>query len=194
MQNAGDTITLTAPEWLADWLQGHQGCYADPDARMRLAIELAELNIGRGSGGPFGAVVLDCRSHRLISAGVNRVVACNASIAHAEIMALTTAQQQLARFDLVGCELVSSCEPCAMCFGALPWSGIERLICSARDEDARAIGFDEGPKLTDWQEALQQRGIDVIADIRRAEAAAVLQRYAGKGGAIYNSGCAAQPD
>lgn len=75
-----------------------------------------------------------------------------------------------------------------MCFGAIPWSGVSQLICGARDEDARAIGFDEGPKLTDWVSALNSRGITVRRDVLREEAVAVLREYSSSGGVIYNAG------
>jgi tRNA(Arg) A34 adenosine deaminase TadA len=75
-----------------------------------------------------------------------------------------------------------------MCYGALPWSGISRLACGARDADARAVGFDEGPKLDDWIEQLNARGIDVVRDVLRGDAVAVLHDYAASGGTIYNPG------
>jgi tRNA(Arg) A34 adenosine deaminase TadA len=75
-----------------------------------------------------------------------------------------------------------------MCFGAIHWSGILSLVCGARDEDARAIGFDEGPKLPDWVSALNDRGIRVTRDVLRGEATAVLKEYAAKGGILYNTG------
>ncbi|MDQ6982635.1 MAG: nucleoside deaminase [Mariprofundus sp.] len=171
----------------------HQDSYPDTSTRMRLAIELSALNIEHQTGGPFGAIVFDRTTFQFISAGVNRVMACAASIAHAEIMAITAAQQQLGSFDLSArglpsCELVSSCEPCAMCFGAVPWSGVRHLVCAARDSDARAIGFDEGPKLSNWKDALLQRGITVETDICRSDAVGILRHYAGDNGLIYNAG------
>jgi tRNA(Arg) A34 adenosine deaminase TadA len=75
-----------------------------------------------------------------------------------------------------------------MCFGAIPWSGVPRLVCGARDEDARRIGFDEGPKLSGWQEALENRGIHVVRDVLRKEAVEVLDLYVRLGGPIYNAG------
>jgi tRNA(Arg) A34 adenosine deaminase TadA len=74
-----------------------------------------------------------------------------------------------------------------MCLGATPWSGVGRLVCAARDEDARSIGFDEGAKITDWVESLTIRGIKVRTDLMRQEAKAVLDLYAAQGGSIYNS-------
>jgi tRNA(Arg) A34 adenosine deaminase TadA len=82
-------------------------------------------------------------------------------------------------------ELVASTEPCAMCFGATPWCGVRWLVCGAREEDARGIGFDEGPKVSDWVASLEQLGISVARDVCRDEAA-VLRYYAENGGIIYN--------
>ncbi|MGC9360154.1 MAG: deaminase, partial [Anaerolineae bacterium] len=117
----------------------------------------------------------------------------NASWAHAEMVALALAQQTLGTYDLRSegaprCALVTSAEPCAMCLGAVPWSGVQQLVCGARDEDVRAIGFDEGHKPADWVAALEHRGIVVLRDVLRDEAAAALRAYAAQGGAIYNPG------
>jgi tRNA(Arg) A34 adenosine deaminase TadA len=74
-----------------------------------------------------------------------------------------------------------------MCFGAIPWSGIVRVVSGARNADARRIGFDEGPKPRAWRAALEQRGIEVMSDIQRNKAKAVLSNYVRCGGQIYNS-------
>jgi tRNA(Arg) A34 adenosine deaminase TadA len=110
---------------------------------------------------------------------------------HSEIVALILAQQKIESFDLGAeglpeFELVSSTEPCAMCLGAIPWSGIRSLVCGARDEDARKIGFDEGDKPDMWWKSLEQRQIQVTRDVLRHEAAAVMQKYFDQGGIIYN--------
>lgn len=73
-----------------------------------------------------------------------------------------------------------------MCLGAIPWSGVSRLVCGARDEDARRIGFDEGDKPSDWIGRLRKRGIEVVRDVSRTEAVSVLEEYARNGGIIYN--------
>jgi tRNA(Arg) A34 adenosine deaminase TadA len=160
---------------------------------MQLAIELARRNVAAGTGGPFGAAVFEAASGRLLAVGVNLVVAARCSVLHAEVVALMLAQQRLGRFDLGGaglppCELVTSAEPCAMCFGAVLWSGVKRLVCAARQEDVERLGFDEGPKPVDWPAELHRRGIDLVRDVCRAEAVAVLNRYAATGGLIYNPG------
>ena len=74
-----------------------------------------------------------------------------------------------------------------MCLGATPWSGVRHLVCAARDEEARAAGFDEGAKPALWVSALEMRGITVERDVLREEAAGVLREYAERGGEIYNS-------
>lgn len=187
-----EEFTLRLPAWLrAITAEAVKVPYADADERMRLAIELARRNVEAGTGGPFGAAVFEAGSGRLLSAGVNLVVAARCSVLHAEVVALILAQQRLGRFDLGGeglpaCELVTSAEPCAMCYGAVLWSGVRRLVCGARREDVERLGFDEGPKPADWPSELQRRGIAVTRDVRRDEAAAVLARYAAAGGPIYN--------
>jgi tRNA(Arg) A34 adenosine deaminase TadA len=159
---------------------------------MRFVIALARENVQRHTGGPFASAVFDDNG-RLVASGVNMVVASNCSVLHAEIVALILAQKALNRYDLsdggrLHYDLVAAAEPCSMCFGAVPWSGVQRLVCGARDEDARAIGFDEGPKLNDWGAALNDRGIAVVRDVLREEAVAVFREYVAAGGIIYNSG------
>ena len=73
-----------------------------------------------------------------------------------------------------------------MCMGAIPWSGVHRIVVAARDEDVRAIGFDEGVKPIDWIDVYRRRGIDVTRDVLRDDAVAVLRAYAQGGGLLYN--------
>jgi tRNA(Arg) A34 adenosine deaminase TadA len=122
---------------------------------------------------------------------VNLVEPAQCSIAHAEMVAIALAQQTIGSFDLgqgqVTRELVTSTEPCAMCLGAIPWSGVRRVLSGARGADASAIGFDEGAKPADWIGELTRRGIAVTRDVLRDEARAVLNHYHTTGGLIYNS-------
>ena len=182
-------VHIEIPDWVT--AMAPQGAvFPDAEARMRLAVALADANVARG-GGPFGAAVVERHSGRLVAAGVNRVLADGLSIAHAEVVAMSLAQQRLGSFDLSAVgdyELVTSAEPCVQCFGALFWSGVRGVVCAARSPDAEAVGFDEGPKPADWAKLLNARGIAVTTDVLRQEAAAVLRQYAALGGNIYNPG------
>jgi len=184
------SYTLKLPQWVNGILPSQDKFYGSSEERMDLAITLAAENI-KNNGGPFGAAVFEQQSGRLVAPGVNLVLQSNCSVVHAEIVAIILAQQQVASFDLgwegfPEYELVTSTEPCAMCLGAIPWSGISSLVCGARDEDARSIGFDEGDKPNDWIQKLQARSIIVTRDVFRVKAKAVLQQYVDEGGIIYN--------
>ncbi len=181
-------ITITVPKWLISYEAAQRGTFSTPQARMTLAIELSRQNIIEGTGGPFGAAIFDLAAGHLVAAGVNLVTSSNCSLAHAEMVAIARAQQRLNTWNLAAkgqFELVSNCAPCAMCLGAIPWSGVCSLVCGARDEDARAIGFDEGAKPADWAGELEKRGIAVKQNILQDLAAAVLRTYAVGGGTIY---------
>ena len=184
-------VILQLPDWLQTRTKQQDHTFDDIDARMGFAIELARLNIEHGTGGPFGAAIFETDTGRLLAPGVNLVEPAHCSIAHAEMVAIALAQQTLGVFDLSAngrtCELVTSTEPCAMCLGAVPWSGVRRVICGARGQDACAIGFDEGAKPVDWIGALAERGIEVTRDVQRDQARAVLQHYHTSGGLIYNA-------
>ena len=180
---------LALPEWVEPFLAAWAEPLDEEDRRMRLAIALAEENVRRQTGGPFGAIVVEEGSGRLLGAGVNRVTALGLSLAHAEMLALSLAQCERGDWNLGSrgeVQLVTSCEPCAMCFGAVPWSGVGSVVWGARTEDAEAAGFDEGDKPPNWIETLEARGIRTRRDVLRSEAVAVLACYAGGNGAIYH--------
>lgn len=185
-------LEVKLPAWMEDFLLGRVTCIASIRDRMSLVIEAARLNVVQGTGGPFAAAVFETESGKLVSLGVNLVVAGGMSILHAEMLAFALAQKKLGRYDLgrrdlPAHELVTSTEPCAMCFGAVPWSGVSRVITGARDSDARNIGFDEGPKMSTWRSELEKRGISTLCDVEREAAAQVLLDYSLQGGKIYNS-------
>jgi len=184
-------LRVRLPEWIPGWLEARDAPLATRDDRMHLVIELARANVEHGTGGPFAAAVYALDSGTLLSVGVNVVVAQHCSVAHAEILALGLAQARVGSHSLASpqggrCELISSAEPCAMCLGAVAWSGIAALVIGARDADVREIGFDEGHKPRDWRHALAARGIAVTCDVLREDACAVLTSYAASGGPIYN--------
>jgi tRNA(Arg) A34 adenosine deaminase TadA len=189
-------VNIRLPSWTESFLSEAGEVFAGVEDRMRLVIGLSRLNFERGTGGPFGAAVFD-NSGKLIAPGVNMVVSSNCSVLHAEIVALALTQKVLGRYDIsdggkLRYDLVTTTEPCAMCFGAVPWSGVNQLICGARDKDARHIGFDEGPRPRNWVAELRSRGIAVLRDVLRKEAVAVLQEYAAAGYPIYNAGLVAR--
>jgi len=188
------SIHIELPSWLQKYLIDVPEFFVTREERMRFAIGLSRKNIEYGTGGPFAAAVFDDNNGKLIAVGVNLVTSAGLSIAHAEMIALMQAQLILGCFDLGGtgmprCELVTTTAPCAMCLGAIPWSGIRSLVCGARDEDARIFGFDEGSKRTDWISELEIRGINVVCDVLQDEAAAVIKDYNSKGGVLYNGRC-----
>jgi len=108
---------------------------------MRRAIALALLNVRSGQGGPFAALVV--KDGRIIAEGVNGVTATNDPTAHAEVMAIRAACRALGTFQLDGCELYTSCEPCPMCLGAIYWARPVRVFYAATAQDAAAAGFDD---------------------------------------------------
>lgn len=186
------TLTLDLPAWIDDHLAASTP-EPDPRAQMRWVLGLADRNVAEATGGPFAAAVVDRTTGELLAAGVNRVEPLGAAIAHAEVMAIALAGAAAGTWDLANhgdYALVSSTEPCAMCLGAVQWSGVRELRIGARDADARAVGFDEGVKPDRWAERFAEAGIYVVADLEREAAAAVLRRYAEGGGTIYNGATA----
>lgn len=107
---------------------------------MRRAIALAVENVKNG-GGPFGAVIT--RGDEIIAEGVNRVTAQHDPTAHAEVQAIRKAAERLQTFDLAGCDIYSSCEPCPMCLGAIYWAHLDHLYFAGTKNDAAAVGFDD---------------------------------------------------
>ena len=184
-------LELALPGWLGRFVDAWGEPLDSPERRMQLAVALAAENVRQRTGGPFGAIVLEERSGRLLGAGVNQVTALGLSLAHAEMMALSLAQRAVANWNLGAVkpvQLVTSCEPCAMCFGAVPWSGVNSLVWGASKEDAEAAGFDEGDKPADWEATLEARGIRTTGGVLRSAAAVVLSSYARDNGDIYHPG------
>lgn len=107
---------------------------------MKKAIELSVENVENG-GGPFGAVI--AREGKIIATGVNRVTANHDPTAHAEVSAIRAACQALGTFDLSGCEIYTSCEPCPMCLGAIYWAHLDKMYYGNDKHDAARIGFDD---------------------------------------------------
>ncbi len=108
---------------------------------MAEAIRKAGENIEKGKGGPFGAVIV--KDGKVIASAANRVTSTNDPTAHAEIVAIREACRELQTFDLSGCEIYASCEPCPMCLGAIMWARIGKLYYAAGRSDAARAGFDD---------------------------------------------------
>jgi tRNA(Arg) A34 adenosine deaminase TadA len=183
-------IEIVLPAWI-DQFVDFDRTYPSAEERMRLAIELSRENIQHESGGPFGAAVFESETGRLVSVGVNLVVPLNNSALHGEIVALMMAQARLQSYSLgdealPAHELVTSCDPCAMCLGATLWAGVKRVVCGANRDDAGEIMFDEGPVFPASYEYLIDRGIEVVHGVLRHEAREVLRMYAQRSGTIYN--------
>ena len=184
-------VLVEYPEWVGDVVDWNQPLREDSE-RMRLAIQVARENVERGTGGPFGAVIVERDSGRLVAVGMNSVVRLHNSTLHGEMMAFMMAQQRLRSYTLAAPgmpahELVTSCEPCAMCLGAALWSGVRRIVLGAAREDASKLKFEEGPVFPQSWAYLEERGIEITRNVLRAEARAVLEQYRTRGGPIYNA-------
>lgn len=191
MEASGPQLVIDVPAWV-DAVTRAGASYATDEQKMALAIRLARENVHRGAGGPFGAAVFEIGSGRIVAAGVNSVVRRQNSVLHAEIVALMLAQQRVGSFTLrapgqPAHELVTSCEPCAMCLGATLWSGVSRLVIAATREDAMAVGFEEGPVFPESYAYIAERGVTTVWGVGREEAASLLRGYRDGGGAIYNA-------
>jgi len=186
-------LVLNLPDWAVAELQQLPEYLPALTDRMAAVIRFARLNVQRQTGGPFAAGVFERDSGRLIVIGVNRVMPLNCSSAHAEVMALCLAQQQLGVYDLGGPgqpahQLVVNWSPCAMCFGAVLWSGIRSLvIAGAGPEMEQLTGFDEGPMVPEWRAELARRGIELTEDLLREEALADFKTFAASQAVVYNA-------
>ena len=184
-------VRVEYPAWVDDVVDWNRA-YATDDDRMRLAIAVARANVERDTGGPFGALIVDASTGRVVAAGMNSVVRLHNSTLHGEIIAFMMAQRRLGSFTLAAegmpkHELVTSCEPCAMCLGAILWSGVKRVVCGAARDDATRLSFEEGPVFPGSYHYLEAHGITIVRNVLRDEALAVLELYRAKRGAIYNA-------
>ena len=185
------TLTISLPDWVND--VDRPDVRAHVTDRMEFVLDLALRNVDRGTGGPFAAAVFEQGSGRLVSVGVNRVVPENSSLAHAEVLAIGLAQASLGTYDLGSpgqprLQLVSSSQMCAMCLGAVVWSGVGEVVYSTTSGDVIAtVGFDEGPTPPDYSYQLAHRGIRVVPGVMRDQGLAVLRRYVAAGGVVYNA-------
>jgi|SRR5450432_1345123 guanine deaminase len=141
---------------------------------MHHAIAIAIENVRSGSGGPFGALVV--KDDRIIAEGVNRVTANNDPTAHAEVLAIRDACRFLGDFQLEGCDLYATCEPCPMCLGAIYWSRPARVFYGGAASDASAAGFDDAFIYDELKKAHNTRRIPMI-QVQREEALAIFAAW-----------------
>jgi len=127
------------------------------DNFMRQAIEISIENVRSSMGGPFGAVIV--RNGVVIATGANSVTRTDDPTAHAEIVAIRNACKTLGTFQLTGCTIYSSCEPCPMCLGALYWARIEQIFFANTRKQAAGIGFDDEFLYTELIKSIEERSI-----------------------------------
>lgn len=137
----------------------------DVTARLTQAIELAVRNVAAG-GGPFGAIVVTPDGR--VFEGVNRVTTDNDPTAHAEVTAIRAACRALGTFDLSGCVLYASCEPCPMCLASALWARVDRVYFAADRHDAARAGFDDAV-FYDYFEGRGDRSLMPVERVRVAE-------------------------
>ncbi len=131
---------------------------------MRMAIELAENNVTSEHGGPFGAVIV--KDGMVVARSANKVVPYNDPTAHAEVLAIRLACQELNTFDLSGCEIYASCEPCPMCLGAIYWARIDKIHYANTKADAADIGFDDAFIYEELDKPMDKRKLPIIQLMR----------------------------
>ena len=149
---------------------------SSPEAFMREAIKLSAESV-RSGGGPFGAVIV--RNGEIIARGENRVTVCNDPTAHAEVSAIREAAARLGTYDLSGCEIYSSCEPCPMCLGAIYWARLDKLYYAGTRADAANVGFDDAHIYEELPLEPSQRELPTET-LLREEAQRVFEAWAEK--------------
>ncbi len=143
---------------------------------MREAIELSIKNIDT-NGGPFGAVIV--KEGKIIARGINKVTSNNDPTAHAEVNAIREAAAKLGTFDLKGCEIYSSCEPCPMCLGAIYWARLDKLYYANTKQDAKEIDFDDSFIYEELELPVEKRKIPTT-QILRDEAIVAFNKWKDK--------------
>jgi guanine deaminase len=148
-------------------LEGHpeRGRKIMSEEFMRRAIALGIENIRTGQGGPFGALVV--KDGRVVAEGANRVTTTNDPTAHAEMVAIRAACRALGDFQLTGCDLYTTCEPCPMCLGAIYWARPTRVFYACVAADAATAGFDDAFIYEELKRALAERRMPMAQLLRK---------------------------
>jgi len=144
---------------------------------MRRAIALAQRGVDTGAGGPFGAVIV--RDGEIVGEGCNQVTSTNDPTAHAEVVAIRNACRNLNSFQLDGCVLYASCEPCPMCLGAIYWARPQQIFFACTHEDAARIGFDDRFIYEEIERPMEERRIKSV-NFLRDEGLTVFEHWANK--------------
>jgi guanine deaminase len=144
---------------------------------MSRAIQLAQNGMDSNAGGPFGAVVV--RDGEIIGEGCNQVTSTNDPTAHAEVMAIREACRALGSFQLDGCVLYTSCEPCPMCLGAIYWARPDKVFFACKREDAAGIGFDDQFIYEEIEKNIDERQLEIVSFMRE-EALQVFRNWNNK--------------
>ena len=129
-----------------------------------MAIELSEQNVKDGLGGPFGAVIV--KDGEIVAASANKVVPTNDPTAHAEVSAIRLACQKLGTFNLKGCVIYTSCEPCPMCLGAIYWAHLDHIYFANTKADAAAVGFDDQFIYEEIDRRMEHRKLPIVQLMR----------------------------
>jgi guanine deaminase len=140
------------------------------NAFMARAIQLSVDNVRNGRGGPFGSVIV--KEGVVVAEAANQVTAANDPTAHAEVLAIRQACQKLRCFELRGCDLYTSCEPCPMCLGAIYWAHVDKVYFGNLATDAAKIGFDDSAIYAEIARPHAERRIPMIQMLREEALAA----------------------
>lgn len=144
---------------------------------MKEAVALSEKGMNNDEGGPFGCVIV--KDGKIIGRGNNKVLSTNDPTAHAEIVAIRDACKNLVTFQLEGCEIYTSCEPCPMCLGAIYWARPDIIYYSNSKEDAKQAGFDDSLIYEEMKCDLKDRKIPIVR-ITTDEAEEVFRKWKNK--------------
>jgi guanine deaminase len=152
----------------------------DHEKFMRIAIEFSEKNVRESLGGPFGAAIV--RNGEVIAASGNRVTATNDPTAHAEVSAIRLACEKLGTFDLQGCVIYTSCEPCPMCLSAIYWARLDHVYYANTKVDAANIGFDDKFIYDELDKPMHERSLPIVQMLRNeaSQAFKLWDQSAGK--------------
>jgi tRNA(Arg) A34 adenosine deaminase TadA len=148
-----------------------------PEDFMRQAIALSAHKMEAGFGGPFAAIIV--KGDEIVAQGFNRVTSANDPTAHAEVVAIREACQELGSFSLEGCEIYSSCEPCPMCLAAIYWARLDKIYYANTRLDAAEIGFDDDHLYREISKKIEARVLPMVR-IDLPEARAVFRQWQDK--------------